>query len=113
VRAEPGRHAAGAAQRQLLGDHRVGDQVRPRAAEFLLVLQPEEPELADALVQLAREVALRLPLLDVRADLAADEVAHRRPQGLVLLGEQLVAQVGHHSSGGCGSRGCRRSGSAG
>jgi hypothetical protein len=50
-------------------------------------LEPEETELAAAAVELAWELARRLPLIDVGGDLADYESAHGLPQLLVLLGE--------------------------
>ena len=74
--------------RQLLGPDRVVDVVAALAAELLGVLEAEEAELAAALVQLARELARLLPLVDVGGDLLADEAPHRLAELLVLLGER-------------------------
>jgi hypothetical protein len=63
------------------------DVVAALAAVLGLVLEPEEAELPAADVELARELARLLPLVDVRRDLLADEAAYRLPQLLVLLGE--------------------------
>ena len=95
MRAEPGRDATRTAQRHLLGHDRVGEEVGTRPPVLLLVLQAEQPELAAALVEGPWEVALRLPLLDVRPDLALDEVAHRRPKRVVFGREEVVALAVH------------------
>src|SRR5262249_60393744 len=62
----------------------------------------EEAELAAAVVELARELARVLPLLDVGGDLLGDEVPHRLAELLVLVGEggqgrplALVLDDGH------------------
>ena len=87
VAADPGRHAARAAARHLLGEDRVVHVVAALAAVLLRVLEPEEAELAHAREQLARELPRLLPLGRVRADLLLDERAERLAQRLVLLGE--------------------------
>ena len=58
-------------------------------------LRPKRPSSPHALVEGAREVALRFPLVDVGADLAADEVPHGSPERFVLLREEVVARVAH------------------
>src|SRR5262249_8379615 len=55
----------------------------------LVVFQAEEPELAQARPDRSRHPARRFPLLDVRHDLALDELPHRRAEHLVLLVEDL------------------------
>ena len=52
-----------------------------------LVLEAEKTELAAARIELARELARLLPLIDVRSDLVGDEAANRLAQLLVLLAE--------------------------
>jgi hypothetical protein len=74
VGAEAGRDpAAAAGARELLDPDGVVDVVAPLAAVLGLVLEPEEAELATPVVELARELARLLPLIDVRSDLLADE----------------------------------------
>jgi hypothetical protein len=79
--------AAGPRPRELLDPDRVVDVGAALAAELLRVLEAEEAELAAALIELARELARCLPLVDVRSDLLADEAPDRLAQLLVLLGE--------------------------
>jgi hypothetical protein len=89
VGAEARRDAAAAARaRELLDPDRVVDVVAALAAVLGLVLEPEEAELAAAVVELARELARLLPLIDVRGDLLADEAPDGLAQLLVLLGER-------------------------
>ena len=52
-----------------------------------LVFQAQEAELATPVVELARELARLLPLIDVRSDLVGDEAADGLAQLLVLLAE--------------------------
>ena len=86
--AEPCRDAAaGARARELLDAGGVVDVVAALAAVLARELEPEEAELAAAVEQLARELALLLPLVDVRGDLLGDELVDRLAQVLVLLGE--------------------------
>jgi len=63
------------------------DVVAALAAVLRLVLEPEEAELAAAVVELTGELAGLLPLVDMRRDLLGDEAADRLPQRLVLLAE--------------------------
>jgi hypothetical protein len=58
------------------------------AAVGLGELQPEEAELGAAPVQLPREFARRLPLIDMRRDLRRDEPLHGPPQLLMLRAER-------------------------
>ena len=84
----PGGHAAAASgARELLDPDRVVDVVAALTAVLGLVLEAEEAELAAAVVELARELARLLPLVDVRSDLLGDEAAHGLAQLLVLLAE--------------------------
>jgi hypothetical protein len=88
VGAEPGTDSsAGAGARELLDPDSIVDVRTALAAELLGVLEAEEPELAAALVELARELARRLPLVDVRRDLLRDEAPDCLAQLLVLLGK--------------------------
>jgi hypothetical protein len=57
------------------------------AAVLGLELEAEEAEFAAAVVELARELARLLPLVDVRRDLVGDEAADGLAQRLVLLAE--------------------------
>ena len=85
VGVEPGRDAARAARaRQLLDPDRVVEVGPALAAVALGELEAEEAELGAAAVELAREFARRLPLVDVRRDLLADEAPDRLAQLLVL-----------------------------
>src|SRR4051794_33982253 len=59
----------------------------PLAAKLLGKLEAEEAELGTAGEQLAGEFPRRLPLVDVRSDLVADEAGDSLPQLLVLLAE--------------------------
>ena len=62
--------------------------MRPALAAVLLrELQPEKAQLGAAPVQLTREFARRLPLVDVGRYLLGDEAADGLPQLLVLLAE--------------------------
>ena len=63
------------------------DVVASLAAVLGLVLETEEAELAASVVQVARELAGLLPLVDVGGDLLRDEAADRLAQLLVLLAE--------------------------
>src|SRR5262249_9623174 len=64
-------------------------EVGAAATVLLVVFQAEEPELAQARPDRPRHPARRFPLLDVRHDLALDELPHRRAEHLVLLVEDL------------------------
>jgi hypothetical protein len=70
--------------RELLDPDRVVDVVAALAAVLGLVLEPEEAELAAAVVERARELPGLLPLVDVGSDLPGDEAADRLAQLLVL-----------------------------
>ena len=83
--ADPARRAAGG---ELLGPDGVVDVVAALAAELLRVLEAEEAELGGAVVELAREQPLLLPLGDVRRDLGRDPAVDRLAQLLVLVGER-------------------------
>ena len=72
---------------QLLDPDRVVQVGAALAAQLLGELEAEEAELGAALVELAGKFACRLPLVDVRGDLLADEAADRLAQLLVLLME--------------------------
>jgi hypothetical protein len=86
---EPGRNSAAATRaRELLDPDGVVDVVAALAAVFGFELQSQEAELAAAGIELARELAGLLPLLDVGRDLLADEAPDRFAQLLVLLGER-------------------------
>jgi hypothetical protein len=88
VRPEAGGDAAAAARaRELLDPDRVVDVVAALAAVLGLVLEPEEAELPAPVVELARELARLLPLVDVWGDLLADEAPDRLAQLLMLLAE--------------------------
>jgi hypothetical protein len=58
------------------------------AAVLGLELETKEAELAAAVVELARELARLLPLLDVRGDLLGDEAANGLAQLLMLPRER-------------------------
>jgi hypothetical protein len=95
VGVEPGGDAAGAARAgQLLDPDRVVQVVAALAAVALGELQPEEAQLGAARVQLARELARRLPLVDVRSDLLGDEAGDGLAQLLVLLAERREGRAG-------------------
>ena len=85
------RDRARAAAGQLLDEHEAGREVAVAAAEARGVVEAEEAELAAAAEQRVGEAAGPLPLVDVGAHLGVDEAAHRRPQLLVLGGEDGVA----------------------
>ena len=86
--AEAGRDpTAAAGARELLDPDRVVDVVAALATVGGLVLEAEKTELAAARIELARELARLLPLIDVRSDLVGDEAANRLAQLLVLLAE--------------------------
>jgi hypothetical protein len=88
VGVEPGGHAAGAAAAgQLFDPDRIVQVGAALAAQLLRELQPEEAELGAAAVELAREFARVLPLVDVRRDLLGDEALDGFPQLLVLFAE--------------------------
>ena len=67
------------------------DVVAALAAVLGLVLEAQEAELAAAGVELARELARLLPLIDVRSDLLGDEAADGLAQLLVLLARRAAA----------------------
>ena len=74
--AQAGRDTAAAARaRELLDPDGVVDVVASLAAVLGLVFQAQEAELATPVVELARELARLLPLIDVRSDLVGDEAA--------------------------------------
>src|SRR5439155_7932350 len=74
VGADPRRDAAAATRaRELLHPDGVVDVITALAAVLRLVLDPEEAELAAAVVELARELPSLLPLVDVGRDLLGDE----------------------------------------
>ncbi len=74
VHADGHRHAAAVALPQRFGHHHAVAEVQPRAAEFLGVLQPQQAQVAELLEHLVgRELALRLPLRDVRVELLVAE----------------------------------------
>jgi len=76
VRADPGRHAARPAARELLGQHRVGDPVAP-------VLEPQPAALRQRAEHLVREPAGLLPLVRERAQALAHERARLGTKRLV------------------------------
>ena len=82
-----------AAPGELLDEHEPGREVAVAAAEPRGVVEAEEAELAATAEQRVGEAAGPLPLVDVRADLGVDEAAHRRPQLLVLGGEDRVGRA--------------------
>jgi hypothetical protein len=84
-RADP---AGGAGGGELFGPDGVVDVVAALAAELHRVLEAEEAELAGPVVELARELARRLPLVDVRDDLGGHPAVDRLAERLVLLGER-------------------------
>jgi hypothetical protein len=79
--------AAAAGARELLDPDGVVDVVAALTPVLGLVFQAQEAELATPVVELARELAGLLPLIDVRSDLVRDEAANRLAQLLVLLAE--------------------------
>ena len=80
VRAEGGGHPAGAASRELLGDHGVGHQVGPGASVVRLVLRPEQSHRAGPSHDLAHgEVPGLLPSLRVGTELPLHERADGSP----------------------------------
>jgi hypothetical protein len=88
VGAQAGRDPAAAARaRELLDPDGVVDVVASLAAVLGLVFQAQEAELATPVVELARELARVLPLIDVRSDLVRDEAADGVAQLLVLFAE--------------------------
>jgi hypothetical protein len=87
VGADPGRHAAGAAARQLFRENRVVHVVTTLAAVLLGVLEPEEPELGHAREDLVGKPASVLPLHRVRGELVLHEAPDRLAELLVLVGE--------------------------
>ena len=58
------------------------------------IVQAEEAELAAAPEEIVGEAPGRLPFVDVRPDLGLDEPAHRRPERVVLGGEDRMRR-GH------------------
>jgi hypothetical protein len=74
--------------RELLDPDGVVNEVPALPAVLDLVLETEEAELPAAVVELPRELARLLPLVDVRSDLLADEPPDRLAQRLVLLAER-------------------------
>ena len=88
VGVEAGRDAAGATGPcELLDPDRVVQVGAALAAVLLGELEPEEAELGATPVELAREPARLLPLVDVWRYLLGDEAPHGLAQLLVLLAE--------------------------
>jgi len=77
---------------QLFDPDRVVQVGAALAAVGLGELQPEEAELGAAAVELTREFARRLPLVDVGRDLLGDEAGDGFAQLLVLLAEESPAR---------------------
>src|SRR5207249_4468495 len=73
VRSDPRRHAARSAAGHLLRQHGVVHVVAALASVLLRILEAEEPELAHAREQRARELPRLLPVRDVGSNLALDE----------------------------------------
>ena len=78
----------GSGRRQLLGPDRVVNVVAALAAELLGVLEAQEAELAGAGVELARELARLLPVVEVGDDLLAHPASDGLAKRLVLVGER-------------------------
>src|SRR5919106_2606936 len=85
VGADPGRHTARPAARQLLAQHGVVEMVAAAAAVLARVLEPEEAQLAHPREHLVGEPALPLPLADVRPELLGDEAPDLAAQLRVAL----------------------------
>src|SRR5207245_4133412 len=77
--------------RALLVEHGRSQEVGAGAAVLVVVLDAEQPQLAHARPDRARQAPGRLPLLDVRHDLLLDERPHRRPEHFMLLVEDFHA----------------------
>ena len=78
---------------QLLAQDREAEVVHPGAAVRLRDRGAQEPELAHPLEDLAMDLALLVPLADVRQDLRLGEVPDGLPDELVLVGQR---EVDHH-----------------
>ncbi len=89
MRPEGRRDPAGRAPGELLGDDRVGDQVRPGPAVGLLVLRSEQPDQARLPEHHAvREVTVTFPFLGVGPQGSVHELPDHRPELTVLGSEQ-------------------------
>src|SRR5882724_6294329 len=99
VRLHPHRHGQGsrARARHLLAQHHGGLEVGAHPPVFLVVLHPEEAQLAHARPDGLRNLPRLLPILDVRFDLLLDERAHRLPEHVVLLIEDLHLPSPHRA----------------
>ena len=75
---------------QLLAQDAEADVVHASAAPALPDGRAQEPQLAHLLEDVAADLALRVPLADVRLDLGRGEVAHRLLHELVLVRQREV-----------------------
>src|SRR5438445_13621867 len=84
-------HGEGARARAgtLLVQHHRRAEVGAAPAVLLVVFDTEEPELAQARPDRPRHPAGRFPLLDVRHDLALDELPDRCTEPFVLTRKNL------------------------
>ena len=90
---------------QLLAEDGEADVVHARAAPLLGDRRAEEPELGHPGEDLAVDLALLVPLADVRQDLGLDELADGLLDEAVLVGE---AEVDHGTEARCRPVGRRR-----
>ena len=92
---QPGHQAARRAgvEHRLL-QHDAVEQVAATAADLLGERDAEQAVVTGRAVQRARDLAGVLPLLQVRRDLAADELGRGRPQRVALLGSFTAGPPG-------------------
>jgi len=85
---------------QLLANDREAQVVHPRAAPLLVDRRAEEPELGHPGEDLAMDLALLVPLTDVRDDLALGELADGLLDEPVLVGQAEIDRHGDLEVGG-------------
>lgn len=87
MRHQRGRKPTGADGRQLLGLGEAMEDIEAVRMPAILfgVAQAEDAGLGCLAVQLARQLAIGLPLIDMRRDLARDEAADRLRQRLMAV----------------------------
>ena len=104
---------------ELLADHREADVVHARAAPAGVDGRAEQAELAHAREHLAVDLALLVPLADVRQDLGLGELTDRLLDEAVLVGRaevdhrRILGGAGHTKPAGWRTRGFDRSAARG
>src|SRR5690606_40023424 len=91
-------HATGDAPvAEFLGDHGRVDDVAATASDLFRIRHPEQSDLGGLAMQLARQLAVALPLVLVGQDVLLGEPGGHLPQCLAFRG---VERAGHNSSSG-------------